>query len=92
MGTEERIGESDDMHGDGGCGCPTERLKVNDLCKVIRPGEPWDGELVEIVISEWSEEAKRTMANTCCYQVLTVKNGLLWYAMPHELERVAAHK
>lgn len=75
------------MH-DGDCHCPTERFKRGDRVKLIRPGERWHGELLEIAISEWSEEAKQANANTCCYLVRTVENGHLWYAMPHELEPV----
>jgi hypothetical protein len=79
------------MHGYGilVCLCPIERLKPGDRVTRIRPGEPWDGELLEIVTSEWSEEARRSNANICCYMVRAVKDGLLSYAMPDEL---VAHK
>jgi hypothetical protein len=81
------------LHGDGSqCRCPTERFKPGDRVRVIRPGDPFHGELLEIVISEWPEEAKRSKANTCCYQVRTIEHGHLTYMMPDELELVAQNR
>ena len=77
------------MHGDG-CACPAERMRLGDHAKVIRPGEPWHGDLVEILIADWPNSAREAKANICCYLVRGVTDGLKWYAMPGELEPVAA--
>lgn len=77
------------MHGDGSpCQCPTERFKPGDRVRLVRPGTPWDGDILEIVIGEWSEEAHRSNANTCCYLVRT-EQGHSTYVMPDEIELVA---